>query len=203
MTAAGTSARSRGRPREFNLDQSIDDAITVFRQRGFAATSMSDLMAGTGLSGGSLYKAFKDKKSLFLAAYDRYASRGAAEREAIAAGEGTGKEKLRLLLKSYAAQASGEPGRLGCLVVATAVGATTVDEDIAQRVIASFERLDKLVRSVLRQGIDDGSLPPDVEVAPVATTVLCLMQGMRVVAKSDKHRGRVAAVVDQAMKLVG
>jgi AcrR family transcriptional regulator len=64
-------ARGRGRPREFDVEGALEKAIDVFRQRGYDGTSMTDLLDGMALSRGSLYKAFKDKRSVFLAAYER------------------------------------------------------------------------------------------------------------------------------------
>src|SRR5271170_1004733 len=60
-----------GRPREFDIDEAVESAILVFRLRGYHGTSVQDLTEGTGLARGSLYKAFHDKRTLFLAALDQ------------------------------------------------------------------------------------------------------------------------------------
>ena len=44
----------------------------AFWARGYEATSMTDLIAATGLHKGSLYQAFGDKHSLFVGALKRY-----------------------------------------------------------------------------------------------------------------------------------
>ena len=62
------------RPREFEVDQALRDAAEVFRTKGYHAASLEDLTQGTGLAKGSLYKAFHDKKSLFLGAFVLYAT---------------------------------------------------------------------------------------------------------------------------------
>lgn len=51
-----------GRPREFELEEAARDAMNVFWDLGYEAASLPDLIAGTGLSRGSLYKAFGDKR---------------------------------------------------------------------------------------------------------------------------------------------
>ena len=76
---AHARAAAPGRPREFDLDDAVRDALEVFRQRGYHGASMVDLLEGTKLSRGSLYKAFPDKRALFFAAFDLYA-REALER---------------------------------------------------------------------------------------------------------------------------
>ena len=68
MTATLSNRSAPGRPREFDLDDAVRDALEVFRQRGYHGASMVDLVQGTRVSRGSLYKAFPDKRSLFFAA---------------------------------------------------------------------------------------------------------------------------------------
>ena len=60
------------RPRAFNTDQAIDKAMQVFWTHGYEGASLPDLLDGMGLTRGSLYKAFTDKKTLFLKVLDHY-----------------------------------------------------------------------------------------------------------------------------------
>ena len=46
------------RTKDFEPDDVADAAMHVFWQRGYAATSVQDLVDGTGLGRGSLYNAF-------------------------------------------------------------------------------------------------------------------------------------------------
>jgi TetR/AcrR family transcriptional regulator, transcriptional repressor for nem operon len=61
-----------GRPREFDESEVLLRALGVFWLRGYEATSMSDLIEGTGLAKGSIYQAFGDKRQLFLASLKCY-----------------------------------------------------------------------------------------------------------------------------------
>src|ERR1700733_16129953 len=79
-----TLARPRGRPREFDMDVALDQAIRVFCEQGYSATSIGDLIDAMGLASGSIYKAFRDKRAVFLAAFDRYVSLRNAQLAAVA-----------------------------------------------------------------------------------------------------------------------
>ena len=62
------------RPRTFDESDVVAAARDEFWSRGYAATSVDDLTAATGLGKGSLYGAFGDKHSLYLRALDDYIS---------------------------------------------------------------------------------------------------------------------------------
>ncbi len=69
---ARDSASPIGRPREFDSDAVLDAAVNLFRQKGYGATSVSDIVEHTGLSKSSLYGAFGSKDALYEKALERY-----------------------------------------------------------------------------------------------------------------------------------
>ena len=73
--ASKTVSPRRGRPRAFEPDTALAQAMDVFWSDGFAATSLDDISAATGLNRPSLYGAFGDKRALYLQAYGQYRKR--------------------------------------------------------------------------------------------------------------------------------
>ena len=67
------------RPRAFDTDLALDRAMDVFWELGYEEATLPDLLSGMQLTRGSLYKAFKDKKSLFLITLDRYEKHSVAD----------------------------------------------------------------------------------------------------------------------------
>ncbi|NJM33970.1 MAG: hypothetical protein HC850_03830 [Rhodomicrobium sp.] len=55
------------RPREFDTDEAIEKAMQVFWEKGHGA-ALPDLLGGMEIARGSFYKAFSDKKSVYLMA---------------------------------------------------------------------------------------------------------------------------------------
>src|SRR4051812_17434894 len=64
--------KRRGRPRAYQPEVALGKALDLFRKDGFAATSLDDLSAATGMNRPSLYGAFGDKRELYLKSYARY-----------------------------------------------------------------------------------------------------------------------------------
>ena len=75
-----------GRPRTFDEEVVVDAAREAFWSRGVHATSIADLSEATGLSVGSLYKAFGSKGELCARTLDSYLEAGLAGVEAILTG---------------------------------------------------------------------------------------------------------------------
>ncbi|MCO6175806.1 TetR/AcrR family transcriptional regulator [Flavobacterium sp. NRK F10] len=61
-----------GRPRIYNADQALDQAIEVFWQKGYENASSDDLLKAMGIGKGSFYLAYKGgKQELFQKSLDR------------------------------------------------------------------------------------------------------------------------------------
>ena len=71
------SAR-RGRPRSYDPDIALANAMAVFWHAGYSGTSLDDITAGTGMNRPSLYGAFGDKRALYLHPLERYRALGRA-----------------------------------------------------------------------------------------------------------------------------
>ena len=198
--AAGN--RGRGRPREFDVDEAIDKAVTIFGERGFHATSTTDLAQAMGVTVGSLYKAFEDKRAVFLAALDRQMERRNQELGAVLAAVPTGRLKVYGLLMNYALWSYGTKGRCGCLVVGTAIELATFDPEICARVLTSLKQRETLLMELIRLGQADRSISSALDVPATARCLLCLLQGLRVVGKTSPTRTEMTAAVNVAKKLL-
>src|ERR1700754_3946823 len=141
-TTATAPSRSRGRPREFDIDAALDKAVTVFSERGFHATSIVDLTGAMELASGSVYKAFKDKQSVFIAAFDRMqATRGEMLRR-IVEEDAPARDVIHRVLMFYADASSGAAGKRGCMLVGSATVLSTFEADIVQRVNAGLRKIE-------------------------------------------------------------
>ncbi|WP_246138292.1 TetR/AcrR family transcriptional regulator [Nitrospirillum viridazoti] len=204
MTATHASPRrpGPGRPREFDTELALDRAIAVFSERGFHGAAISDLAQALGLTAGSLYKAFTDKRGLFLAAFDRYVALRAERLGLVLAAAPTGRAKIKAVLDFYAGNSHGADGRQGCLVVGGAVDIATADAEVAARVAGALAANEERLAALVALGQADGSVAPHLDAAVTARLLLCVLQGMRVVGKTGRERAEMAVLADGALKLL-
>lgn len=178
----------------------LDRAVRVFSERGYHGTSITDLTQATQLAQGSLYKAFKDKQAIFLAAFDRYRTQRTEKLRRAIGDDGNGLERLRRALTFYAESSQGAQGRQGCLVAGSIAELATFPAEVARHIHAALERNHALLADLIRQGQEDGSIPADVDGDASAGMLLCLTQGMRLVGKTSRSRAAMHAVVDAALR---
>ncbi|WP_034944096.1 TetR/AcrR family transcriptional regulator [Erwinia oleae] len=180
-----TPRKDRGRPREFDTDRALESAMQLFRQKGFHAASITDLSAAMMLTSGSIYKAFTDKRTLFLRAFERYTSCRNTELRRRLESLADGRERLMALLRFYIDSAHDVEGRRGCLVVGSVVALTGLDKELAELVEQAVMRNKRLIVTLVEEGQQDGSFSQRLNAEAAAQLILCLVFGMRVVGKIE------------------
>ena len=183
----------RGRPRSFDPDDAVERAMRVFWSRGYHATALPDLLRATKLSRGSLYAAFGDKHSLFLRALDRYIADALTRMDIELAPHGAPVDGLRAYLAGYVDRTSGDNGRRGCLLVATAMELAGRDADVDLRIGSFFKAMKFRVADVLSRAKGAGKLADGVEPLSAARILVCFVEGLRVVGKTG-----TASITSQA-----
>ncbi|MEM5387644.1 TetR/AcrR family transcriptional regulator [Paraburkholderia phymatum] len=187
--------RQRGRPREFDLDHTIERAMQVFWTRGYQATSLPDLMQATGLSRGSLYAAFGDKHGLFLLALDHYIVQALRRLDDELASGQKALAGLKACMDGYVARTNGAAGKRGCLVVATAMELAAHDQEVSNRIAYFFKAMEVRLVKALKRAQKEGDLVRKVNPAAAAHVLVCFLEGLRVVRKTGIEPDRAKDAV--------
>ncbi|MDJ0630978.1 MAG: TetR/AcrR family transcriptional regulator [Rhodobacter sp.] len=122
------------RPRTFDAEEALSEAMRVFWRKGFAETSYDDLVAATGVSRKGLYTVFGDKQELFLKSLDHY------ERTVVPSLFGALKEddlnraKIITMFEDFAKLAASGEGSIGCFMANTAADVTISIPEVRDRV---------------------------------------------------------------------
>jgi TetR/AcrR family transcriptional repressor of nem operon len=183
------------RQKEFDREGALDRAMSAFWTKGYAATSIEDLVAHMGIQRGSLYATFGDKRSLFLSALDRY--QRVVTRELFEALEapGSGLEAIRRFFR-LRVEGSLDRGRpAGCLVTNSAVELSRRDRGAAAKVGGSLAGLEAAFRRALERAAARGELAATRDVRALARFLTSSAQGLSVMAKAFPERAVLEDVV--------
>lgn len=177
----------------FNPDDAADAAMRVFWRKGYAATSVQDLVDGTGLSRSSLYNTFESKQGLFQQALRRYHGETGAI-AALLAEEGSALERVRTLLQRIVASELQDEQASGCLVANTALELGGRDEAVTALLGEHVAVLESALMAVMQRGQQQGDIDPRHAPLALARFVVATIQGLRVM-------GRYRSEPDQARRL--
>ncbi|MFD3418121.1 TetR/AcrR family transcriptional regulator [Streptomyces decoyicus] len=197
---ATKESKQRGRPRSFDRETALEQAVRSFWERGYEATSISDLTRAMGIGAPSLYAAFGDKRALFdevVAEYGRhyggFLSRAVAEEPTARRGVERG---LREAAVEYTL-----PGRpRGCLVISAALNISPASSEVAASLREKRLSNVREIAEAVRADIASGELPPGTDPGALAAFVGAVIQGMSQRARDGAERTELEAIAELALK---
>ena len=202
-TEAAAAPKRRGRPRAYQPEIALGKALDLFRKDGFAATSLDDLSAATGMNRPSLYGAFGDKRELFIKSYQRYREDARAAMIDIFRNELPVRERLaRIYAVALDIYISGESGPRGCFTVMTAASEAIADPDIRAMVLEGLTELDKAFAACFRRAKEKGELPESADPIVLAQLASATIHTIAIRARARTPRGELEAIVNGAIDLM-
>ena len=192
------------RPREFDIDEALERAMNVFWAKGYEGASLQDLLNAMSIARGSLYKAFQDKRSIYLAALDRY-DRTEVQRAVDVLHDrsaGDGATRIHLFLEDARAAVVRRHDRRGCLLCNAAVDRAPMDPGIQAKVLAMMKRMERAVAAALNECTQAGRWPAKRRTW-TALTLITAYLGLRVLARSGYPAKDLAAVIRTTMQGCG
>lgn len=174
---------TRGRPRKTDPGKALEAAMLMFWEKGYEATSMTDLVAATGMAKPGLYASFGDKEELYLKALQHYFDElGTPFIERLLNSNAPPADALRAYLHAIADTVAGDATPGGCFVVNSATDCAAGSarmQDVSREL--NLARRDAL-RQFFERAVARGDLPADTDTHGLA----------------DFYAGQSAALVSQA-----
>src|SRR5450830_613210 len=190
----------RGRPREFDMDAVTMAAARVFWEQGYHATSIESLCNATGVLRGSLYGAIGDKHGLLIAAFNQYAEGAVSRLKQQLTSDLPPRDALRQALLHYTRVAAELNGRHGCFITNATLELLPDDDVLRPYIETTLQRIAGLLAAAVVRGQQAGAFKADLNEKAAGNFLLCIVQGLRVLGKSDLNRTELVAIVDMAMR---
>ncbi len=186
-----------GRPRGFDADTALGEALTLFWRQGYEQTSIEDLIGAMGISRSSFYACFKSKHGALLAAVERYCEQTLCALRAAAEAQAEPAAAARAVIRAIAAP---EAGREGCFLANCVSELAPHDPEIEALLRRQLERTEALIAGLLSEAepVPGGAPAPDGR----AAALLSLALGATTLRKAGTDPARLAAVLAQADRLI-
>jgi TetR/AcrR family transcriptional repressor of nem operon len=187
-----------GRTREFDADQAVDRAMDLFWRRGYAETSLQDLLKELSIGSGSLYAAFGSKEQLYVRALERYRALQAGGLVKILDNATEIRPAVRQVLTGMIEADVADPSR-GCLVVNAATQRGD-DPVTVERVAAAMRQVESALAGALERAKSRGELSQDKNPVELARFLTTFVQGLRVVGQARLGRSFTEDAIAAAMR---
>lgn len=189
--------------KQFDRDEALEKAMKAFWSRGYEATSMQDLVEGTGVNRGSLYATFSDKRALFLAALRMYDDRMRRKRLEALEASAAPREAVRRLFQSFAEVSKERERNHGCFLTNSALELAARDAEAGAIVARAQEEIESFFERMIRKGQADGSIPARVRPKETARGLLAALVGLAVLSRSRPERALLDGIVEEAVGRLG
>ncbi|MFC5468196.1 TetR/AcrR family transcriptional regulator [Cohnella suwonensis] len=190
------------RQREFDENKALDAAMRLFWERGFEATSLSELTARMGIQRPSLYAAYGDKKGLFEAALRKYTGTHIANIRSILQSSTSVKEVFRALFEEITAKEHGNNPNRGCFCINTMVELAPHDEKFEVLTREHQMYLSAIFQETIERGRRSGELKVDIEAKCLAQTLVVSLIGLTVILKSRPEQVFVDRSIEGILSLL-
>ena len=196
--------RRRGRPRAYDPEAALQQALEAFWRTGYSGTSLDDISAATGMNRPSLYAAFGDKHALYMKALAQYwrlaldaMRRGLddADRPLKDALKGVYDEQLAIYF-------SGDGRPRGCFAVGTATTESVADAEIRHSLAEGLRLLDADLEARLVQAQARGELKRDVDPAALAVLAAATLHTIAIRARAGVDRTALEDLAAKAVKVI-
>jgi len=190
-----------GRPREFDAEMALDQAMEVFWRHGYEGATIAQLTEAMGINPPSLYACFGNKEGLLKAALDRYTKlRGVWMNEVVAAP--TARAVAERMLMGIADKQTDPANPPGCLLVQGGIACGTGSENVPFELAARRAQNEDQLRDRFVRAKAEGDLRESADPAALARYVSAVSVGMGVMASSGADREALRQVADVAVQAV-
>jgi AcrR family transcriptional regulator len=191
------------RPREFDERRVLQAARDEFWSCGFAATSIDDIAAVTGLGKGSLYGAFGDKHALFLRVFDDYCTGMVnAVRGALDGPDPNAHRRLRAHVLAVARSTGNDIRRRGCLLAKATAELSGTDPAVAAIANRTFDAIEEALALCIEGAQRAGDIDPSADSRQLAGLILAILRGIEALGKARRSKSALRGIAESALALL-
>jgi TetR/AcrR family transcriptional repressor of nem operon len=191
------------RPRKFDEAVVVEASRDLFWDQGYAATSIDDLSAATGLGRGSFYKAFGDKHSMFLRSLELHCTEALESiRAELRNPDLSAYDRLVGHVRGAAVAVASDTDRRGCLLAKSAAELSSTDPEVAKQVKRTLDGWLRELTATIGAAQTDGDIPSGTDAKSMASLLLAVLRGMEALRKGGASATTIRLAAGQAIALL-
>jgi TetR/AcrR family transcriptional regulator, transcriptional repressor for nem operon len=178
-------------------------AAPVFNQRGYAGSSVADLVKATGLERGGIYRHFESKEVLALEAFDNVVAELGRRQRALMSQEAHAVDRLLGFVQFFREMVSDPPLPGGCPVMNTAIESDHGRAAFRERAQRAMGHMRAILCRTTREGQACGGIRSEVNPEQIATVMVATLEGalmLTLLYEDPVHMEHAAAHLEQHLE---
>ncbi len=180
----------------------VEKTAPVFNVKGYAGTSVNDMMAATGLTKGSIYGNFRNKDDVALAAFDHNRKKVDQVVRREMEKENSAKGKLMVYAKVYGNFYKDAFPEGGCPILNTAIEADDTHAVLRQKAADAITGWKDNIAGIIQKGVASNEFSADVDPEQIAISIVALIEGGIMVAKVTGKLSYRTAIMKSVEKMI-
>lgn len=194
--------RAKGRPRCFEREHALVQALQVFWKRGYEPASIAELCKAMQIKPPSLYATFGNKAKLFLEAVQYYEktywdapARAFMAEPDLRSGIDTFFRKSARILVS-------PDSPCGCMVVLAAINISEEAEEVIAAIRELRQETKQMFANRLKKAVQDGQLAADTDIPALAGALNTMLEGLSIQARDGLSPSELERIAAHAVRMV-
>jgi TetR/AcrR family transcriptional repressor of nem operon len=190
------------RVKTFNEQEILEKAMELFWEKGYAATSIQDLVNYLGINRASLYDTYGGKREIFKKAFSLYRDTNTQRIAMFLESQPHIKTGFRKLLNASIEQNLKDNARKGCFVVNITAELIPGDDEMQEVLSKNKESFEKIFFDYLKKGEAENQFPPGKDLKSIASLLFTIYSGLNVVSKLNSRKSALTNSVSTALSLL-
>jgi len=193
---------ARGPDKQFDPEIAVDKAMQLFWAKGYAATSLNELVETMEIGRKSLYDTFGNKRALYVKALHRYSQTVVREiDQGLNNPDRPALENVRAVMRDIAAR-NVKPMSTGCLLGVSMAQFRTDDAEMAGVLRKHMQRVENAFYRAFAKAQAEGDLKPTTNVRNLARLLMSAHQGMVLIGRVTETQEVPRGIVDGALAVI-
>ncbi len=171
---------------ERSREKIIEESIPIFNSKGFAGTSLHQLMVATGFKKGGIYRHFESKEKLAEETFRRAYHNLITAYTNVYSASDRSDLKLIKFLEGFKKFIFDPPVPGGCPILNTAVDADSNQDNLRQLVEEAAKDWEEILRSIFEEGVEQGVFSPGIDPRKEARWIIVCIEGSIMLTKLHK-----------------
>ena len=182
---------TRGRPRKFDPEEALANALMVFWTKGYAGTSLDELAQAMNMKRPSIYNAFGNKEALYRAALKAFQLQLNGGLEELSKAKAIKPALNRFFQTAIDVYMTGETP-LDCFIFCTAPAETIAHPDVRSDLYAITTEIDRALKRVFSRGQETGQFSAQSDPMIAAQLGQATLHSLAVRARAGQSRASLS-----------